>query len=215
MQADLQIHTAAAELAGDLRPLIEQLGSPEGFARWADAGLAALSTPVRNSRQLRQFLASYHERILIPFELPAINRAFCHACRHELRELIAFDAGLANETSLQGFAGASRLAGRNQLGRLRPLRDDRFVQRYMMAVDNGSAQGWHTLVYGLTLSVYSRPLRQGLLAYARQTTAGFIDSVSGRIELAPSDARELFDELTAPLAKAIEPLLDSSSLIVS
>ena len=54
-----------------------------------------------------------------------------------------------------------------------PLRDERVVQRYLAAVESGEAHGWHTLVYGLTLVVYSLPLRQGLLGYAHQNHARF------------------------------------------
>jgi hypothetical protein len=50
------------------------------------------------------------------------------------------------------------------------------VQRYLHAVESDQADGWHTLVYGLTMAVYSLPLRQGLLGYAHQTTRGFIYS---------------------------------------
>ena len=58
------------------------------------------------------------------------------------------------------------------------MRDQRVVQRYLQAVEGGQANGWHTLVYGLTLAVYSLPLRQGLLGYAHQTTRGFIYSAA-------------------------------------
>ncbi len=36
----------------------------------------------------------------------------------------------------------------------------------------GQAHGWHTLVYGIMLAVYSWPLRQGLMHYARETMGG-------------------------------------------
>ena len=36
------------------------------------------------------------------------------------------------------------------------------------------ANAWHTLVYGVTLALYSIPLRQGLLGYGYQTMRGFI-----------------------------------------
>ena len=54
-----------------------------------------------------------------------------------------------------------RACARSAAGSARPLRDQRLVQRYLTAVEQGEAQGWHTLVYGLTLAVYSLPLRQG------------------------------------------------------
>ncbi|HZV34331.1 MAG TPA: urease accessory UreF family protein, partial [Verrucomicrobiae bacterium] len=169
-----QTQTAAeAELLGDLRPLIEQIGSPEVLMTLAGECRASHIT---NTSELRQFLRSYHTQILRPCELPAIQRAFNHASRNEARELVAFDQELGREAVLRNFVSASRRVGQNQLQRLRPLRDQRLVQRYLMAVEKGEATGWHTLVYGMTLAIYSVPLRQGLFGYARHTTRGFIHS---------------------------------------
>jgi urease accessory protein UreF len=198
---------AAAELAVDLGPLLEQIGSPEALA----GVVAALEfREISTLRDLRAFLKDYHARILRTLELPAIYRAFGHASRCEIRELVAFDRQLASQPLLQHFASASRLAGQSQLQRLRPLRDERVVQRYLAAVDDGAAQGWHTLVYGLTLAIYSRPLRQGLLGYARETTRGFILAASRTLEISGGDSRALFEELCESLPGAIEPLLGKS-----
>ena len=200
---------AAAELAADLGPLLEQIGSPEALAGIAEA---LQVRPVNSLRELRIFLQGYHARILRPIELPAILRAFGHASRHEVRELVAFDQKLGGETLLQNFSSSSRLAGQNQLQRLRPLRDERTVQRYLAAVDEGSAQGWHTLVYGLTLAIYSRPLRQGLLGYAQETTRGFIRSASRAIDISPEAAQLLWEEMCQGLPGAVEPLLGDKAL---
>jgi urease accessory protein UreF len=195
------------ELAADLRPLLEQIGSPDALAGVADAlKLRQIGT----LRELRTFLEGYHSRILRPLELPAIHRAFGHASRREARELVAFDRQLQGEPLLQNFASSSRLAGQNQLQRLRPLRDERLVQRYLTAVDDGTAQGWHTLVYGLTLAIYSRPLRQGLLGYAQETTRGFIRSASRTIKISREASQMLFEEMCQGLPGAVEPLLGES-----
>ncbi len=149
--------------------------------------------PIVTLPDLRNFLLHYRDLILKPLELPAIYRAYGHARRHEVRELVAFDQELAAEPVFRSLASASRLVGQRQLLRLRPLRDDRTVQRYLAAVDAGAAQGWHTLAYGLTLAVYSLPLRQGLLGYAGQTTHSFIQSAGQKLALSKTDARELCD----------------------
>jgi urease accessory protein UreF len=200
---------AAVELAADLGLLLEQIGSPDALAGVADAlKVRQIST----LRELRTFLQGYHTRILRPLELPAIHRAFGHASRREVRELVAFDGQLGGEPLLKTFASSSRLAGQNQLQRLRPLRDERIVQRYLAAVDEGTAQGWHTLVYGLTLAIYSRPLRQGLLGYAQETTRGFIRSASRSIKISREAAQLLFEETCQGLPGAVEPLLGESLL---
>jgi urease accessory protein UreF len=81
------------------------------------------------------------------------------------------------------------------------------VQRYLRAVEAGLAHGWHTLVYGLTLEIYSLPLRQGLLGYGHQVTRGFIYGAARSLRLSERDCRELFDELCADLPAAVEDML--------
>jgi urease accessory protein UreF len=200
----------AVELLGDLHPLMEQLGSLDGLVTLADASDSLQVPHIKTLPDLRNFLQNYHARILSPVELPLIQRAFSHAAHNQLRELIALDQEIAGEPVLQNFVSASRRVGQGQLQRLRPLRDERLVQRYLAAVDRGEAHGWHTLVYGLTLAVYSLPLRQGLFCYAHQTTRGFIHAASASLKLSRTDSRGLFDELCAGLPAAIESLIAQS-----
>jgi len=197
----------AAEWLGDAHPLVEQLGSADGLASFHALATSLAVRPVTNLPALREFLRSYHGRILVPHELPAIHKAFQHASRNELRELIAFDRRLASEPVLREFATASHRIGQGQLHKLRPLRDERCVQRYLAAVQNHEANGWHTLVYGLTLVVYSLPLRPGLLGYACQTTRGFIHAAARSLNVKEADCRNLFDELCEPLPVAVELLV--------
>jgi urease accessory protein UreF len=196
-----------AEWLGDAHPLVDQLGSADGLASLHALADSLRARPVANLPALREFLRAYFGCILLPHELPAIQRAFTHAGRNEVRELIAFDQHLAREPRLQDLAAASRRAGQAQLQRLRPLRDERGVQRYLAAVENHEAHGWHTLVYGLTLAVYSLPLRQGLLGYAHQTTRGFIHAAARSLELTEANCLTLFAELCAPLPLAVEGLV--------
>ena len=197
----------AAEWLGDWHPLAEQLGSADGLVTLGSVSASLRLAPVHNLPSLRQFLRDYHSQVLLPFELPAIQRAHGHATRHEVRELVALDRRLAAEPILRAFASASRRVGRSQLQKLRPLRDQRVVQRYLQTVESGQADGWHTLVYGLTLAVYSLPLRQGLLGYAHQTTRGFIYSAARMLRLSERQCRALFDTLCANLPEAVEALL--------
>jgi len=197
----------AAEWLGDWHPLAEQLGSAGGLIALGSASTSLRLAPVHNLASLRQFLQKYQTQVLFPFELPAIQSAHGHATRHEVRELVEFDRCLATEPALHPFAAASHRVGASQLRKLRPLRDDRVVQRYLQAVETGQASGWHMLVYGLTLAVYSLPLRQGLLGYAHQTTRGFIYSAARSLRLSERQCRTLFDSLCANLPAAVEALL--------
>ncbi len=199
----------AAEWLGDWHPLTEQLGSTDGLVTVGSVTSLLRVPEVRDRSSLVRFLQRYHSEILFPFELPAIQEAHGHAAAHELRELIAQDQRLSGEPLLREFAAASRRVGRGQLQKLRPLRDQRLVQRYLHGVEAGIAHGWHTLVYGLTLEVYSLPLRQGLLGYAHQTTRGFIYSAAPMLRLSEHDCRETFEELGTALPGAVEELIRS------
>jgi len=202
-----QLAPGTAELLGDLRPLIEQLGLADSLTAMAGGLGAATPRQISTAEDLKRCLEHYHAKILLPVELPAIQRAFDHAGRNELRELIAFDRQLAGESILQSFASASRRVGQSQLQRLRPLRDQRMLKRYLAAVELGEANGWHTLVYGLTLAVYSLPLRQGLIGYAHQTTRGFIQSAARSLALSETDSQKMLEEILTPIPAAVESLL--------
>lgn len=196
-----------AEWLGDWHPLVEQLGSTHGLVALSEISAAMQIPIVRDLPSLRRFLHDYQKHILLPHELPAIHRAFDHACRHELRELVEFDRQLADEPALKPFATASRRAGQTELMRLRPLRDDRFVRRYLEIVERQEANAWHTLVYGITLALYSMPLRQGLLGYGYQTTRGFIYAAAKSLSFSEKDCRALLEELCANLPQAVETLI--------
>ena len=192
---------------GSWHPLAEQLGSANGLVALSDISAAMRVPLVHNLPSLKHFLASYQKQVLLPIELPAIQRAFDHACRHEVRELAEFDRQLAAEPALKTFAEASRRVGQTELLKLRPLRDERIVRRYLEYVERGEANAWHTLVYGMTLALYSIPLRQGLLGYGYQTTRGFIYCAAKDLQLSENDCRVLLDQLCDNLPAAVEGLI--------
>jgi len=197
----------AAEWLGDWHPLAEQLGSADRLLTTTPLASILGLRPVVDLSSLRRFLEEYHARLLLPLELPAVLSAYHYASFNGLRELVALDQQLAGESGLRDFAEASRRVGQAQLRKLRPLRDARLVQRYLRAVESGQANGWHTLVYGMTLSVYSLPLRQGLLGYSHQTTRGFIYAAARPLRLSERTCRAVFDDLSASLATAVAGLI--------
>jgi urease accessory protein UreF len=203
--------TEPAEWLGDWHPLAEQLGSTDGLVALGSVSSLLRLRPVQDAESLQNFLTKYQKRILIPLELPAIHSAWSFSNRHALRELVALDQQLLDEPMLADFAAASCRVGQYQLQKLRPLRDDRMVQRFLHAVETGEARAWHTLVYGLTLAVYSLPLRQGLLGYAHQTIRGFIYSAARALQLSEHDCREVFDGSCGDLPDAVEALLSANS----
>jgi urease accessory protein UreF len=198
----------AAALLGDLHPLLDQLGSAEGLVSLASENGLSQGRRVTDFKTLREMLEEYKTRILLAVELPSIYKAYHHASGNETRELIALDQEIGKLGIPRDFAAASQRIGREQLHRLRPLRDERLTQRYLQAVDEARAHGWHTLVYGLTLALYSVPAREGLLNYARQTFSGFIRAAGRTLELPETDCRLLVESISADIPHQLETLLN-------
>jgi urease accessory protein UreF len=194
-------------LAGDPGRLAEQLGSIEDLAVLGPGLARAHAHRITDATSLRRFLLDYVQGTLVPGELPVITRAHRHAQQYEVGELIAMDQGLSLGRLAPELAEASRRVGGSQLRRLRPLRDQRLVQRYLRAVETGQAHGWHTVVYGLVLSLYSLPLRQGLLGYGNQTIRGLVNGAAARLPLTQDECVRIEEEAGASLPAAVQALL--------
>jgi urease accessory protein UreF len=194
----------AENLLGELSALLRQIGSPEFSPNSAAPFWAAA---VDDLPALNHFLEDYLNRILLPCELPAILEACEHARRGEWRELLAQDLRLAEAMQPTPFAEPSRRMGRLQLTRLRPLRDERTVQRYLAAVESGQAHGWHTLVYGVTLAVYSLPLRPGLLYYTQETLSALAAAAGRSKNFGELELAEMLSGLLARAPEAVEAAL--------
>ena len=210
--------SSPAELMGDPHPLLEQLGAPDEVAATGVVVPTAEFRRVSDLPSLRRFLDTYRTEILVPIELPAIVAAYQHASRGESRELIALDQQLGKEAAIRQFAASSCRVGQRQLGKLRPMRDQRVVQRYLEAIDGGKASGWHTVVYGVSLAMFSLPLRQALQHYVEQTTGGFIQSAARSLRLRERDCEALLaahsSETPGAIACALEAPQRSKGVIV-
>ncbi|MEO6034653.1 MAG: urease accessory UreF family protein [Verrucomicrobiota bacterium] len=199
------------DLLGDFHPLLEQLGSPGGLELAGAVNASLRLDHVVNLAGLKQFLQNYRAQILDPVELPLICRAYVHASKNEFSELISLDQSFAGETRVEPFASASKRIGRAQLKRLRPLRDQRGLQRYIRAVDAGHAHAWHTLVYGVTLASFSFPLRQGLLNYAEQVLNGFVIAAGQNLGLSEIDGTNLLQEICASVPRSIAAAISTQT----
>jgi len=198
--------TAEAELLPEqFAALLRQMGSPEVLSD----SIAPLLPPggIRDARGLGQFLTHYQTQILDAVELPAIVRAHRMAARGHIRDLLALDQEIAGQPLLAPLASASRRIGRLQLESLRPLRDERVVQRYLAAVETGQAQGWHTVVYGITFAVYSWPLRHALLTYGREILSGLGQAASRSSGFSAELCGQTLDPILLRLPPAIEQTL--------
>ena len=200
-----------AVLLGDPHPLLMNLGTPAELTPAARPGQWPVFQQVRDLVSLESFLAAYPAQVLVPLEWPVILRAHRHARRGEARELLTLDGELAREPQLKDFSAASCRVGQRQLSKLRALRDQRLVRRYLDAIAAGEARGWHTLVYGLTLAVFSLPLRQGLLNYAERTVGGFVAGAARSLNLPEHSLDAVRTAAFAPLPAALEQVLRPAS----
>ncbi len=197
---------ASDELSGDVHPFTQALGSPESLA-----SLAALAELVQcprpeSSPAVQSFLNRYAERLLVPVELPAIRDAYFHVQRGEVRELIRLDRRLEELFGKSALADASRHLGRTQLRRLRPLRS-RPLQRYLEAVESGRAHGWHVVVYGILLALFSLPLRQGLAHFALRSQEGLLESSLLGLGIPAPDRARLRESCAARVGTAVQEAL--------
>jgi urease accessory protein UreF len=200
----------AENLLGELCALLRQVGSPE-FS--PNPAVPFWASTVDALPALRHFLEVYLNRFLLACELPAIVEACGHTRRGEWRELLAQDLRMAEEIQATPFAEPSRRMGGLQLARLRPLRDERTLQRYLAAVESGHAHGWHTMVYGVTLAVYSWPLRQGLLYYSQETLSALASAAGRSKSFGESELDQMLSGLLARVPAAVEAALPGGELI--
>ncbi len=201
-----QVFTTAGELCPPEPPHASQLAVLHSIYPLA-AALAAVGMPRLSCRaNAALFLERYAERVC-PVELAVVQQAFTHAASGHSRELIALDQSLPKLAELRELAGASALAGRLQSEHLRPLRDERLMQRYWEAVEGGAVSGHHWVVFGMTLALYSVPLRQGLLGFGRETLAGLSIAAGKQLVLPETDLAEPLASATERLPSVVEGVL--------
>ncbi len=206
---------AEAAFWSDLGALTDQIGVHATAC--PDGAMETLCLEgVQDAAGLESFLRLYRDQILAPIEFPTILQASVHAGQGEWKALLALDQRLAEEPAMRFFAQPSRLMGRGCLRRLRGLRDVRVLQRYDEAVRDGRAHGWHTVVYGLVLSIFSIPLRQGLVNYQYQILQGFLRSASKTITMKDTLPEGMLAGIEAlPMPKLDSPPRETDSTVIA
>jgi urease accessory protein UreF len=194
-------------LLGELRGLLAQLGAAESLVNLSAAADALAQPELPSWEVFGEFISTYKTKVLYQHELSAIYRAYLHGRSHESRELVSLDQQLENVRTLRPFSQASRRIGETQLKALAALRGERVAAKYYAAVQEGRANGWHTLVYGLTLAVYSIPVRQGLVGYATQILRAYIHAAARTFGASTQSAQHLLDKLCADLPQEVDSVL--------
>lgn len=166
------------------------------------------AAPLHSATELGLLLERYRTNVLEPIELPAIARAHREAAQGRALELIELDqqfAGQHPEWLL--LTPASTRIGQDYLNRLRPLKDERTVQRLIEAVRFGRTPGHHLTVFGLTMAVFSIAQRQGLAEYAQYALEAVVATAAGKLKLTQADRDALLTRSQACLPKAIERMV--------
>ena len=164
--------------------------------------------PLTSADELAVALEHYRTTLLEPIELPTLTKARRLASRGRTKELIALDQKfLGHHPEWLPLSTGSTRFGRDYLTRLRPLRDERVVQRMLEAVQAGKTPGHHHIVFGLTMAVYSIPARQGLADYAQGALEAVIASAAGKLKLTQDDRNALFARSQSCLPEAIDRMV--------
>jgi len=181
---------------GHYQELGEALASPElePVPGWPVALANATSVSA-----LREAVDRHAEHVICAREWPVVLQAWQLAREGRVRELLELDAAWGRDMARAEFAGASFRVGRRQLGKLRGLRDERVIRRYLDAIEAGEARGWHPVVYGVVLAIYHLPLRQGLMHFASRTLAGWVRLAEHRHRLPASECQALLDAICSQL----------------
>jgi len=195
---------------GDTRELLLSIGAAEALPGTGCLARGSSTVRPKDAESLGVFLRRYVDEILVPIELRAVVNAWQFTESGHARELIELDRALLKDDRLETFRESSCAVGRRQLSRLRPLREQRVIQRYWNAMDQGQAAAWHTLVFGVMTSVYSIPLRQGIAQLASQTLGGFALSAANDYKLRLNDCRKVLSEQVERLPEAINGLVDEA-----
>ena len=164
--------------------------------------------PLQSIADLESLLECYQTTLLEPIELPAISRSSRMVARGHADELIALDqnfGGLHPEWLL--LMPASTRMGRDYLNRLRPLQDERVVQRFIESVRYNRSPGHHLTVFGLTMAVFSIARRQGLAEYAQFALEAVVSTAAGKLKITQEERNTILARFQTRLPQTIKRMV--------
>ena len=164
--------------------------------------------PLQSTADLEILLERYQTTLLEPIELPAITHSSRLSARGHADELIALDqdfAGIHPEWLL--LMPASTRMGRDYLNRLRPLQDERIVQRFIESVKYNQSPGHHLTVFGLTMSVFSIPRRQGLAEYAQFALESVVSTAAGKLKVTQEERTTILAQSQSHLPQTLKRMV--------
>ena len=164
--------------------------------------------PLQSTADLEILLERYQTTLLEPIELPAITHSSKLSARGHAGELIALDqdfAGIHPEWLL--LMPASTRMGRDYLNRLRPLQDERVVQRFIESVKYNQSPGHHLTVFGLTMSVFSIARRQGLAEYAQFALESVVSTAAGKLKVTQEERATIIARSQSHLPQTLKRMV--------
>lgn len=202
---DLRSWVAAGSWVGD-----DDVGPVAPGSRWGG---------IDSETAWRAFLGTGFLSAVLRREGEVVVAAEALARRGHARELVALDrswgqARAALPPDEPSLGDASARVGRRQLERLRPLRDQRWLDRYRTAVAAGEAHAWHPVVSGILLGVFALPLRPGLQHYGRQVAAGMLAATPLAPRLSGPQRESLLGAAEPAVAEAVAWILPAGPLDV-
>ncbi len=211
----MNVPVSQAGDVGEVLREIRDLGGAQCLPATQESavGLAAGLGCLTSWNEFEAWLGGYAGQVIAGRDWPLMLQGWEFTREGEARELIALDQSWRPDES-PTMAEASWRVGRRQLSRMRPLRDQRVVQRYLAATEAGNARGWHPLVYGVVLAVYGIPLRQGLMHYAVHAAAGWCDALVRQREWIREDGELAVERVCAGLPARM-PALPNSVLFTA
>lgn len=212
MNASVSNAELVAEVLQDLRELGVEVTAPAADSVPSTVGFPADLARVQSWSEFEERLSRHAREVIVARDWPVVLRAWDLAQQGLSRELVALDHSW-DPGDGPGMAEASWRVGRRQLNRLRPLRDLRVVQKYLSAIDAGTARGWHPMVFGVVMAAFGIPLRQGLVHYATQTATGWCDAVLRIREWSREEGELSVDRVCAPLSRFMPPLPNSELFV--
>ena len=164
--------------------------------------------PLQSIADLEIMLERYRTTLLEPIELPAITHSSRLSARGHADELIALDqdfAGMHPEWLL--LMPASTRMGSDYLNRLRPLQDERVVQKFIESVKYNRSPGHHLMVFGLTMAVFSIARRQGLAEYAQFALEAVVSTAAGKLKITQEERATILARAQTHLPQALNRMV--------
>jgi len=152
----------------------------------------------------------FRDAVLLPRELPALLATHEFARRGRSRELLKEEKKLALARDWRALVAPSRRVGGHLLSQLRPLRDERIVQRFLDAHCAGRTPGFHLTVLGVTSALFHVPPRQVLWDYALTLLDGLALTAGQRLRLAAPTRQAIVRNISQPIPPKLGSMLDES-----